>query len=556
MMRGMPAPPAPGPDRPRPAPFSAAAWLGVMVVLAVLAWQLVACRAATGGRFTYVLDDSYIGMAIARNFALHGAWSLNPAGFEPAASSPLWTALLALVVRLAGDHAGMPYALNAVFAVLLLLLVNAILREAVPGAWRRAALATVIAFATPVTAYAVTGMEHGLHAVLALALAWLAGTRIFGDAQGGRDGAAGPRALALLVALAALATLARFETLALVGVMAATAALRRRWADGIALLAGAALGLGAYAAFALPRGGMWLPNSVLVKSRLGLLRAADFDWSLVLRRIPEVLAAPRNAHFPVLIALALLVATLPAGAAGTAPRTGRGLLLALVPAILLQVQFGDVGSFFRYESWLVPIALCALVAALSGWRPDGNRAGASVRRGTVAILLVALAALLTVRAWHAATWAPLASRNIFEQQRQTARFVREEFPGEVVAVSDVGAVSYFGNARVLDLAGLGSMPVARARLADASDARWLGEFCSERGASLAVLYEAWLMGRGGIPPGWRAMSRWVIHDNYAADRDTVTIYSTNPAGKPRLRAALERFEPTLPPRVDVVRSGE
>ena len=530
-----------------------APWAGALAMAAVLAWQVVACRAATGGRFTYVLDDSYIELAMARNVAFHGAWSLNPDGFGPAASSPLWTTLLALAIRILGDHVWLPFALNAASGVLLLLLVDRILREAVPGAWRRAALATTIVIVTPVTVYAVTGMEHGLHAVLALALAWLAGPRIFGDVAGVAAGPLGRMPLVPLAVLATLATLTRFETAALACVLAAAAALRRRWADGFALVAGAALAFGAYAAFALPQGGIWLPNSVLVKSGLGLLRAESFDWSRVLVRIPVLLSAPRNSHLPVLIVLALLVATLPRSTTGPAQRTSRGLLLALVPLILLQVQFGDLGSFFRYASWLVPIGLCALVTALAAPAPGAAGTGGAVRRKVVVLMLVAFAGLLLARAWHAAIWAPLASRNIFEQQRQTARFVREEFPGEVVAVTDVGAVSYFGGARVLDLTGLGSMEVGRARFADASDSRWLGNFCAEQGSAVAVLYESWLVERGGVPAGWRAHSRWVIHDNYAADRDTVTVYSTRPADEERVRAALDRFEPTLPPRVDVVR---
>lgn len=548
------APPASGAGRLPLAPA-----LGVLVLAAVLAWNLFACRNATEGHFTYVLDDSYIELAMARNLAQHGSWGVNPGQFEPAASSPLWTALLALAVRVAGDHAWLPFALNAGLCALLLLLVHAFLRAAVPAPRPRAALATAIVLLAPATAFAVTGMEHGLHALLALALTWFAAARIFlGDDAAPGDGPAPARvATPWLFALAALTTLARFESVALVGVLAAAAALRRRWRLAFALLAGPAVAVAAYAAYAVPQGGLWLPNSVLVKSRLGLLRSGTFDWSLVLGRIPGVLSAPRNAHFPVLLALALAVAALRPRGGGAAWRTGRGVLLVLVPVVLLQVQFADVGSFFRYESWLVPIALVALMTALAAHARDRGPAGPRAWAGMAlaGVLAAALAGLLLVRAQHAVAWAPLASRNIYEQQRQTARFVHEEFPGETVAVSDIGAVAWYGGVRVLDLAGLGSMSVGRARIADLSKADWLERYCAEHDARVAVLYDAWLAGRGGVPGSWRAHSRWVIRDNFAADRDTVTVFSTSAADEERVREALERFEPTLPRRVTVLRAA-
>jgi hypothetical protein len=231
----------------------------------------------------------------------------------------------------------------------------------------------------------------------------------------------------------------------------------------------------------------------------------------------------------------------------------RALLIVLVPTVLLQVQFGDVTSFFRYESWLVAIGLTGLAGGVAAFLRDSSgvlrRGPAGARAIAVTGVMAALLALLGLRAYRAAVWAPLASRTIYEQQYQMARFVHDYARGCGVALNDIGAVAFFGDAEVVDLAGLACLPVARATLARRADSRWLASYCAARGAWVAIVYEPWLGRRGGVPPGWRAVTRWIVRDNYAAGGDTVTVFSTEPRYDASVRAAVRAFEPGMPERV-------
>ena len=86
-----------------------------------------------GGRFVYALDDPYIHMAIAKNFALHGVWSVTAEGFSSSTSAPLWTLILAIAYRLFGVNDLTPLILNILAALALLTLAHFILARFHPA---------------------------------------------------------------------------------------------------------------------------------------------------------------------------------------------------------------------------------------------------------------------------------------------------------------------------------------------------------------------------------------------------------------------------------------
>jgi hypothetical protein len=84
------------------------------------------------GTFVYPLDDAYIHIAVSRNVALHGVWGISPTVFSGASSSPLWTLLLALVVKIAGVHITTPLVLNALAGLGILYLASWLLGRLLP----------------------------------------------------------------------------------------------------------------------------------------------------------------------------------------------------------------------------------------------------------------------------------------------------------------------------------------------------------------------------------------------------------------------------------------
>ena len=174
------------------------------LALAVLVAQILLGMRLAEGRWVYTLDDAYIHLVMARNLALHGVWGVAPDTFAACSSSPLWTLLLALGMRVLGAREWLPGLFNLAFTLLTLLAVDRILARRDVSARQRVAAGLALFFLVPLTVIASTGMEHVLHVLLTV-LFLAAGLRALEEPAPSRSRAA------VLPLLAILMTGARYE---------------------------------------------------------------------------------------------------------------------------------------------------------------------------------------------------------------------------------------------------------------------------------------------------------------------------------------------------------
>jgi hypothetical protein len=517
-------------------PFAAAA----STLLALLAVYLWTALNQNHGHFVYAQDDPYIHLSIARTLALHGVWGVTPDQFAPASSSPLWTVLLAIVRVLGGEAAWWPFLINIAAALAVVWVADRLLARLAGAANRLVALLTLV-FVIPLPTLVFIGMEHTLHIVCVLALCGTAAVRLAGEA---RD-----RVWLLGFALAVLTAGLRYEGLFVIAAVGAACALRRRWYTGLSLAGGGAFVPVVYACYAMVHGAPALPNSVLMKSdpaRFG-------SWMSALGVIGDWVGVLSLYQRPVIAALviaALLLAAVRADS-GRDPWTVPTLLIGWFVAVtLLHVCLVKVEWFFRYEAYVVALGLVAVASAAADVaRTLSVRkflATRSLRRGWVVVCAVVLTLPLVNRGAEAMLLTVPATGEIYRQQYQMGLFFQRFYPGEVIAVNDIGAVAWLARVRVVDLIGLASPDVANARRRNADDTAFFDAALQQHGAAAACIYDYYFSGARRLPASWLKVGEWAIGHQAAVSRDTVAFYAPSGEKADRLRDALDEFSAELP----------
>jgi hypothetical protein len=492
------------------------------VTWAILGVVFGLCLSRNDGSFVYAVDDAYIHLAIAKNLVVHGVYGVSPGEPAMASSSIAWPWLLAGIRKLTGASDLAPLVLNLVAASALVLVAARSLSERGLVGTRLFAATILVVLLVPVCPLVFVGMEHTLHVVLVLVLVHelvqkpplaLAGTRLF-----------------VLAAAALAAASVRYETLFVLAASALVLLVRDRRsavAPLVACAVGASIPIALQGAFGCAHGGWFLPTSVLLKR-------TPFDPGAL-----HAVLYQRLVENPYLLGVLVLLAL------AYARRRDAWIAIAFVTA-LLHTGLAQLGWFYRYEAYVLALALVPLAALGLDWLATLAR---SQRHLLVPLVLGTLP--LTVRGFGSLRATPIASGNIHDQQVTMAAFVREQGEAARVAVNDVGAIAYLTDAKVTDLMGLASPKIARMknlRIDRGLDRAQLEALERDEGFTIVLVYDDWF--RGVIPPAWRALERWKIRDNRVCAKDTVTVYATTESSAAVVRQRLDAFSSKLPPRVE------
>ncbi len=504
-----------------------------VVAALLVAVQLAVILERNGGHFTYSLDDPYIHLAVSESIA-RGHYGIDPRAHSAPSSSILWPFLLAPGAPLA-LHEALPLALNLAALLATVALFSRVVRccglhRSRGGEAFAAGLVSILVLLLNLTGLALTGMEHSLQ--VALALAVILGMVELGGATNcrARGGRGRPVPAYLLGAIVA-GPLVRYESAALsvAAILWLLARGRRRAAIGAA--AGCLALAGGFSLFLISLGLEPLPGPVLENLEVtgtagaGLPAFVESKIESILVALPARLLASLTG---VLLAVAL-----------ASPQRDAVLLLCGAVAPLLHLGFGSFGGFGRYEIYVLASVVALLIYGLR--RPLRRLVTA---RGPAVGLLAAGAVLLpTFSGYAAITYlTPQAAHNIHQQHDQVHRFVTEHYR-RPVAVNDLGRVSFRNPDPVLDLWGLCSREVRRARLD--RDPGWPAAFVEREGVELAMIYDSWFDRR--VPPTWRRIARLeLLGQRITPGSATVSFYLTRPGPAGDVLEHLRRFRSALP----------
>ena len=502
-----------------------AAGLLCLVLLAALASRAMQ---RCGGHFGYPMDDTYIHMAMAKNFSLHGVWGTTRYGFTSSTSSPLYTMLVAVSYFATGIHEWTPLILNIIAAAALLWWCHFVLLRSGFTARLRFYVLGFLVFAIPLPILILGGMEHVLHTALTLVFVHLCCLALISGSA---------KSPGWLLLLAGVLVMTRYEGLFVIAAAGVLFLLRGRWPVCLGLALAAAIPICGYGAVSMRHGWFPLPTSLLLKANLPSAPSSGMYPGFLLSLFRN---ASRGSHVVVLvlIALALLYRSYRKHAT-VWTYNGVGLTL-FAAAALLHLTLARTGWFFRYEAYLVAFGIVSVALA---WH-DAELP--EPRKLTVAALIL-FAGLITARTVYAFSVAPQAITDIYDQQYQMGLFVRQNLNDRTILINDIGAVSFLSDARVLDLIGLGSVEPARARIHREYSSAWLSRWVADNHAAVAIVYP------NLAAPEWQPLATWTIPGNYMSGSDSVNFYSFDPGFRAALLGDLQQFQPQLPARVVVKR---
>lgn len=408
----------------------------VLVAASLLAVLFYLMVSALIFRVGFPLDDSWIHLTYARNFAEHGEWAYRLGERSAGSTSPLWTVLLAIGFLF--DLAPFAWTYILGWAVLTLMAVHAetVARERVPSYKPRLPwVGLFFVFAWHLTWSAVSGMETLLHALIMFAAlaALMSGSR---------------RYLSLGL-LAGLSIWVRPDGVTLLGPILFVAILSEKtWsARGDALLK-TILGFGAlflpYLLFNLSLSDNPMPNTFYAKqaeyrvywlSKPLMERVTNYLWPII--------ASP----FLVLLPGVLIWAKENFGARNWGALAG---VLWFVGYVLIYFMRLPAYQHGRYIIPALPILYLWGMLGMLAFTTSAHlhRRLAFVWQTLLGLLCLAFTFIAARQNAYDVYW-------IESQMVETAKWVEQNLPPEsVLAVHDIGALGYYVPNPLIDLAGL------------------------------------------------------------------------------------------------------
>ncbi len=518
----------------------------VVLVLILTAITVYRIKAGENGHFVYTIDDTYLHMAIAKNLFHHGIWGVsNLSGFSWCSSSLIWPLIIAVSFSIFGMHEYIPFVLNILAAVGVLFYVGYLVRRTTGSNILNLLILLLVVVFTPILAVASTGMEHCLQVLFSIVFVDLAARLLAVDAQR----LTSRSAMIWLCVMGALMTMTRYEGLFLVAPVGLLLLCQRRWILALSLGFIAVAPIILSGLVAVSKGWYFLPTSLMIKGNTHLVPTLPGVIEYLSKWY--VLMISQQHMFTLLAAVTAVLfgSLLRRRTIWTYPAT---FLFITLVAFLQHLQFAGIGWFYRYEAYLIVLALVGSGVAL-GYEPSAESGGAywlSLRAVPLYAVFLVAAALFGTPLWTRAIPSMQhivnASYNIYEQQYQMGHFIRRYYQNKGVAANDVGAINYFPEIDILDTVGLTDIDVLRARRAGTFNHESFRSLSKRHKVEIVMIYDNWASMFGGILPEWVPIGRWTIPHNTVTGSDTVSFYAPSEEFVPKIVQQLKEFGATLP----------
>jgi hypothetical protein len=424
-------------------PLGRTHWL--VAAAAALAVLLYAGFSAVMDGPGFPLDDGWIHQTYARNLARDGSWSFVAGTPSAGSTSPLWTLLLLPAHLLGLPPVAWTFLLGAAALVWAGWASMALWDALWPRSGQRVFGGLAVVLAWPLVWAAGSGMETVLFAALGLHLSALYLRE-------------GPRRAVWLGLGAGTLMLVRPEGLLLLLLLAAGLAIQRAWRALALYLLLALLPLLPYFALNLSLSGELWPNTFYAKQAEYAALLRQPLWRRLLRLFYQSVGGPDSGWRGISGARLLLLPGLLWAAYRAACADWQERRLAYLLPLLWAVGHVAVYAWrlpvtYQHGRYLLGIVPVWILFGLHGWVTllETRRSLRVVRRAAALSYAVMLVFFLLLGAQAYATDVAF----IENEMVATARWLEQNTPeGALVAAHDIGAIGYYGERHLLDLAGL------------------------------------------------------------------------------------------------------
>lgn len=478
-----------------------------------------------------MIDDAYIHLAMAKNFALYDVWGVTKYKFSSTSSSPLFTYVLSILIKVSGNNDLLSLWVNVFFGVGTVYFLNKYFSGVFNMAKNIVLSVLFTLFFSVLHVQVLSGMEHVFHVFLfvvnILCLSNLKSRySVFGFY------------LTLL-----LMGLVRFESMFYFVILAFLFLLIKKWKDAFGILLIGFIPIVVFCYFNYQHDGYLFPNSVIVK---GTKFTFDSHFphqlkTVFLDNFLLNISFYKIGFFPIMMCLIFIIRDF---------RTKNFQLIIndhflLIVISLLMVchsMFADLKGMFRYEAYILTGFSMALIPKLKGLFEHFRTY--IKKELIISGLVLANIFLLVYKFSFAHKMLIDGGKNIYEQQIQSARFLHSYYNESKIVANDIGAVTYFTNIHLLDMAGLGSKETIvfneNKRWADKQFQGFLTQYTITNDYDIAIIYEAWLQNH--IPENWRKVAELKINNPITVARDKVSIYSINKNNIDKLKQHVRNFK--------------
>lgn len=521
------------------------------------------------GNLVYSLDDAYIHMAIAKNFSQHGVWGITKKKFSSSSSSLLYTLLLSLIF-LFGPNEIAPLIINLVAANLFLCFVYYILKIKynLPPYATFTGLILLI-FLIPLPFLIFTGMEHTIQIFIFIVFVYLASIILADDNIKERkirfyneEGKLFFSQDHLFLLVAPLVTMVRYEGMFLIIAVAGLFLLRRKLFYSFLITGMGFLPVVVFGLISTSQGWYFFPNSVILKGNEPNLTSIEGILDFFNPKL--LIEAP---HISILLVGALLIICTRYLKKKEVWNEFSIMALIFISVTLMHLLLIGITeenqNLSRYDGYLVALGIILLFISIKDGIPENltvthlkeyfliikeNKKKYLIQIVGAIFVIIVLFSSYIPRSYNLIRKSPQASNNIYEQPYQVGLFLDKYYDGECIAANDIGAMNFRADIECLDLRGLGSKRVAKARIEDDFDTEFVQKEAEKKECAIAVIFEHKDYGYD-VPDEWTKAGEWTVKNNVVLGDDTISFWAVDPSEYNDLIDNLKQFSEKLPTTV-------